>query len=152
MLENRDPGAAFLGMRFNTHRDAHVARAVQEGVVFSFRYGISILEELGIRPTVMRAGLGNMLLSPLFREALAASTGCAIELYRTDGAEGAARGAAVGSGFYRSLEDAFEGLERAMVVEPDAELVAMHSDAYERWVSGLPAVLERALSTRLPFG
>jgi xylulokinase len=147
MLSNCDPGAVLKGLRFHTHRVVHVARAVQEGVVFSFRYGISILEELGIRPAVMRAGLANMFLSPLFREALAATTGCAIELYRTDGAEGAARGAAVGAGFYPSLEDAFAGLELEAVVEPDSALAVRYSDAYGRWVQGLPAVLEDA---RLP--
>jgi xylulokinase len=137
MLENRDPGAAFTGLRFNTHAESHLARAVLEGVAFSFRYGIGILEELGLRPAVMRAGVTNMFQSALFRDALAATSGCAIELYHTDGAEGAARGAALGASFFASPSEAFAGLERAGLVEPDREREAPYQAAYRRWLDGL---------------
>ncbi|MGH9323821.1 MAG: xylulokinase [Vicinamibacteria bacterium] len=141
MLSNRDPGASFQGLRFNSHTEAHLARAVQEGVTFSFRYGIGIVEELGLHPTVMRAGLGNMLLSSVFREALAGSTGCSLELYRTDGAEGAARGAAFGSEFYGTPAEAFRSLEREALVEPDPELTPRYQEAYARWAEGLDGLL-----------
>jgi xylulokinase len=137
MLENRDPGAAFIGLRFNTHAESHLARAVLEGVAFSFRYGILVLEELGLRPAVLRAGLSNMFQSALFREALSATSGCAIELYRTDGAEGAARGAALGASFFASPKEAFAGLERMALVEPDREREGPYREAYQRWVKGL---------------
>jgi xylulokinase len=137
MLENRDPGAALIGLRFNTHTESHLARAVLEGVAFSFRYGIGILEELGLRPTVMRAALTNMFQSADFRDALSGISGCAIELYHTDGAEGAARGAALGASFFASPKEAFAGLERAAVVEPDREWEVACQDAYRRWLDGL---------------
>ncbi len=143
MLENRDPGASFQGLRFNSHGEAHLARAVQEGIAFSFRYGIGVLEEVGLTPSVLRAGLGNMLLSPLFREALAGATGSTLELYRTDGATGAARGAGLGAGFYRSCSEAFRGLEREATVEPDPELAPRYQEAYERWTRGLAGLLGR---------
>jgi xylulokinase len=145
MLENVDPGASLRGVRFNSHGEAHLARAVQEGIAFSFRYGIAILEDLGLHPSVMRAGLGNMLLSPPFREALAGVTGCALELYRTDGAEGAARGAALGTGFYRSTGEAFRGLEREATIEPDPERVPRYREAYEAWAEGLSSLLRENL-------
>jgi xylulokinase len=145
MLENLDPGASIRGLRFNDHTEAHLARAVQEGVAFSFRFGIGILEEVGLHPKVLRAGLGNMLLSPLFREALAAVTGCTLELYRTDGAEGAARGAALGVGFYRSPSEAFRGLELEAVVEPDPERLPRYREAYESWAQGLSLTLRENL-------
>jgi xylulokinase len=85
----------------------------------------------------MRAGLGNMLLSPLFREALVGVTGSTLELYRTDGAEGAARGAALGAGFYRGPGDAFRGLELEATIEPDSERAPRYREAYERWAEGL---------------
>jgi xylulokinase len=137
MLENRDPGAAFTGLRFNTHTESHLARSVLEGVAFSFRYGIGILEELGLRPAVMRAGLTNMFQSAPFRDALSGTSGCAIELYHTDGAEGAARGAALGASFFASPPEAFAGLEQAGVVEPDGEREASYQEAYRRWLDGL---------------
>ena len=142
MLENVDLGASLRGLRFNNHGEAHLARAVQEGIAFSFRYGIGILEDLGLHPSVMRAGLGNMLLSPLFREALAGVTGCTLELYRTDGAEGAARGAALGTGFYRSPSEAFRGLEREATIEPDPERRPRYREAYEAWAEGLESLLQ----------
>jgi xylulokinase len=137
MLENADPGATLRGLRFNTHGDAHVARAVQEGIAFSFRYGIDILEENGLRPKLLRAGSGNLFLSPVFREALAGVTGLPIELYSTDGAEGAARGAALGAGFYRSPSEAFRGLALESVVDPDRERAPLYREAYEVWAEGL---------------
>jgi xylulokinase len=145
MLENVDPGASLRGLRFNSHGEAHLARAVQEGIAFSFRYGIGILEELGLHPSVMRSGLSNMLLSPLFREALTGVTGCALELYRTDGAEGAARGAALGKGFYRSPSEAFRGLEREATIEPDRQRGPRYREAYQAWADGLFSLLRENL-------
>src|SRR5450759_1651940 len=39
MLGNKDPGARITGLNFNTHTNAHMFRAAQEGIAFSFRYG-----------------------------------------------------------------------------------------------------------------
>jgi xylulokinase len=141
MLENRDPGASFRGLRFNDHCEAHLARAVQEGVACAFRYGLEILEEVGLDPTVIRAGLGNMLLSGVFREALSGLSGATLELYRTDGAEGAARGAALGAGFYRSRAEAFQGLEIDSTVRPDLERASRYREIYEAWSEGLAHTL-----------
>ncbi len=145
MLENADPGAALRGLRFNTHGDGHLARAVQEGIAFSFRYGMEILEEIGIRPTLLRAGSGNLFLSPVFREALAGVTGLPIQLYKTDGAEGAARGAALGAEFYRSPSEAFRGLALEAEVEPDSGPARKYREAYEIWAEGLRESLRRGV-------
>lgn len=141
MLENRDPGASLSGLRFNTHGEAHLARAVQEGVAFAFRYGISILGELGLQPSLVRAPGANMFRSAVFREALAGTSNVRLELFDTDGAEGAARGAAMGASFYRSPSEAFRGIERITVVEPQPEKAAHYLEAYERWLEGLGSVV-----------
>jgi xylulokinase len=148
MLENQDPGASFRGLRFNDHREAHLARAVQEGVACAFRYGLEILEEVGLEVTVIRAGLGSMLLSPVFREALAALSGATLELYRTDGAEGAARGAAQGAGFYRSRAEAFQGLEIDSTITPDLERASRYREVYEAWSEGLAQALREQSKDR----
>jgi xylulokinase len=98
----------------------------------------------------MRAGLGNMLLSPLFREALAGATGCTLELYRTDGAEGAARGAALGAKFYRSPAEAFRGLELEATIEPDPERAPRYREAYDRWAEGLSGLSQRVRENLRP--
>jgi xylulokinase len=96
---------------------AHILHVAQEGIVFSFHYGMEIMKQTGIKPSVIRAGHANMFLSPVFRETLAGVSGATIELYNTDGSQGAAKGAGLGAGFYHSAE-AFEGLKIA-TAEPD---------------------------------
>ena len=121
MLQNRDIGGKIYGMDFNRHGKAHFFRAVQEGIAFAFRYGIDVMKESGITPSVIRAGNANMFLSPLFRQTLADVCNVTIDLYETDGATGAAMGAAVGAGYYNTYEEAFAGIKRIKVIEPSHE-------------------------------
>jgi xylulokinase len=86
----------------------------------------------------VRAGKGNMFLSDVFTHTFANTTQAAVELFETDGAEGAARAAAMGCGFYISAKEAFNGLTRVAVVEPQANLSAQYQDAYQAWVKLLP--------------
>jgi xylulokinase len=131
MLCNRDTGCSILGVNFNRHNRAHLLRAAQEGIVFSFCYGIEIMQEMGLKVDRIHAGRANMFLSPVFREALAGTSGATIELYDTDGAVGAARGAGIGAGIYRDAAEAFSTLERLDVIEPVRQ--DEYRAAYERW-------------------
>ncbi len=137
MLGNKNPGSLFSNIDFNRHSRAHVARAAQEGIVFSFKYGMEIMEQTGISPRMIRAGHANMFLSPLFREALACISGAQIELYNTDGSQGAALGAGVGAGFYKSFPDAFTGLKKILTVDPDASKIQAYKEAYNHWLEVL---------------
>jgi xylulokinase len=134
MLGNRRLGAQIAGLDFNRHTRAHLCRAVQEGVAFAFRYGIEAMRESGLDPRVLRAGDANLFKSPLFCETLAGVTGSEIELYDTDGALGAARGAGFGAGFYPSLKDAFRTLERRKRIAPPA---GPYAEAYADWTKQL---------------
>ena len=140
-LENLNPGALVAGIDFNRHSVAHVLRAAQEGIVFALQHGLEIMREMGIRVQTVRAGYANMFLSPLFREAFATVTGARVELYSTDGAQGAARGAGVGAGIYKSPREAFAGLAAVQSVQPDAAQAAAYADAYGRWKQSLGRVL-----------
>jgi xylulokinase len=140
MLGNRDVGARILGLNFNTHNKAHLFRAAQEGIVFSIRYGLDIMKETGIIPTVVRAGAANMFQSDIFREALSCITGTKIHLYNTDGSIGAARGAGIGSGYYRSVKEAFIGLNEVGVTTPDKSKTNAYSDAYLKWEEYLKTI------------
>ncbi len=141
VLENRNPGSLFAGLNFNIHQAAHLYRAGQEGIAFSFRYGMDIMKNMGIETKVIRAGKANMFLSPLFREALAAVSGATIELYNTDGAIGAARGAGIGSGFYKSAGEAFSNLQKLDTIEPNPPQAKAYLDAYENWKKQLEKVM-----------
>ncbi len=133
MLGNLDVSCMISNLNFNIHGKAHISRAAQEGIVFSLKYGIDIMETMGVRPSVIRAGHGNMFLSPVFRQSLADLTGASIELYNTDGSQGAARGAGVGAGIL-GLHEAFAGLKRILTVHPDAEGKRALTPAYESWL------------------
>jgi xylulokinase len=132
MLGNRDEGAQVHGLNFNTHTSSHLYRAAQEGIAFSFRYGLDIMKETGIKPNVIRAGMANMFLSNVFRQTLSDVTGAVINLYNTDGSAGAARGAGIGCGFYRSAAEAFQGLAEVGKTEPSGDRSAIEG-AYEKW-------------------
>ena len=60
MLENRDSGCSIHGVNFNRHGKAHLLRAAQEGIVFSFQYGMEIMEQMGLKVDKIHAGLANM--------------------------------------------------------------------------------------------
>jgi xylulokinase len=140
ILENKNIGSGFLGLNFNVHSQMHMFRAAQEGIVFAFRYGIDIMKNLGIQPDIIRAGDTNMFLSPVFRETLAGVTGATIELYNTDGSEGAARGAGLGTGFYASEKEAFSKLKKvAEISVPEDEKYEM---AYQNWLAKLKQFLK----------
>ena len=131
MLENKDTGCSIHGINFNRHDKRHLIRAAQEGIVFSFQYGIEIMEAMGLKVDKIHAGLANMFQSKIFRDTLAGVSGATIELYDTDGSVGAAKGAGIGAGFYKDNREAFATLERLEVILPDHE--AEYREAYERW-------------------
>jgi len=137
MLGNLNKGAQVSGLDFNIHSQAHFLRAAQEGVAFALRYGIDIMHNLGIRPEVIHAGYGNMFLSPVFRDTLSNITGASIELYNTDGSQGAARAAGVGAGIYSSYDEAFKGLEIINRTEPDPARRGKYTEAYDNWLDEL---------------
>lgn len=140
MLMNRDYGATISGLNFNIHSAPHLFRAAQEGIVFAFRYGFDIMKETGINPQVIRAGAANMFLSRVFRETLSCITGTEIDLYNTDGSAGAARGAGLGCGYYRSREEAFRSLQSVGTTEPDESKSGIYEEIYERWKKNLAAL------------
>lgn len=141
IFENKNIGASVGNLQFNTHSPSHLLRAIQEGIVFAMNYGLDIMRSMGVNARVVRAGRANMFLSPLFRGAFATVTGTTVELYDTDGAQGAARGAGVGFGFYKNCSEAFKKLEKLAVIEPDKNKTQQYLDTYENWLQHLNEIL-----------
>lgn len=131
ILQNKEIGCSIHGIDFNSTDKSYLIRAVQEGIVYSFKYGIEIMEAMGMTVNKIHAGKANMFLSPVFREALAGVTGATIELYDTDGSVGAAKGAGIGAGIYKDHNEAFATLKKLEIIEPTHE--AEYKAAYERW-------------------
>lgn len=130
---NKDMGCIVEGLNFNRHNKSHFIRAAHEGIVFAFKYGMDIMEDMGITPAVIRAGNANMFLSPVFRECLANLTKTGIELYNTDGSQGAARAAGIGAGIFKKAEEAFNGLEVIQTIEPEQSKHQPLLDAFQSW-------------------
>lgn len=141
-LGNRDISASIHGLKLNTHSKAHLLRAGQQGIVFALNYGLGIMKDMGVEINTVRAGNANMFLSPLFCNAFANVTGAVVELYNTDGSQGAARGAGIGSGIYKDFAQAFEGLKTTGTVEPNSKEKAEYDKAYQNWLK----VLNKQLS------
>lgn len=133
ILQNKDVGCSLHGINFNVHTKSHLLRAAQEGIVFSFKRGIEIMEGMGMNISNIHAGHANMFLSPIFREALACVTGATIDLYDTDGSVGAAKGAGIGAGIYKDSAEAFATLQHISTTVPDFTQSQAYTDAYELW-------------------
>lgn len=133
VLENRNVNAEISDLSLTKHTTNHIIRAAHEGIAFSFAYGMEIMKNIGMKPSVIRAGKANMFLSPIFRKTVASVSGATIELYNTDGSIGAARGAGLGRGFYKDSDEAFASLTKLATVTPDNENKISYNEAYQRW-------------------
>ena len=96
---------------------------------------------MGLEVEVVRAGNANMFLSPIFCEALSNTCNISIELYNTDGSIGAARGAGVGTGYYKNFDEAFDGLKKIKSFMPDSTKLSTYSDVYKKWEDSLNKIL-----------
>ncbi|MFT3746934.1 MAG: FGGY family carbohydrate kinase [Agriterribacter sp.] len=132
MLENKMPGAQISNLQLTVHTSAHLFRAVQEGIACAFKYGLDILRQNGIHPTVIRAGKANMFLSKLFTDLFVNFTGVPVELYENDGAAGAAIGGGIGAGVYKTAQEAFASYKPVSTTEP-GEAPAVYNEIYQRW-------------------
>lgn len=133
VLENRETGCSIHGINFNKHNRAHIIRAAQEGIVFSFCYGMEVMQDMGMDIYNIHAGKANMFLSQLFRQTLANTSGATIDLYETDGSVGAAKGAGMGCGIYKDNNEAFASLKKLVTIEPEPNMAQQYQEAYIRW-------------------
>jgi xylulokinase len=131
MLQNKIIDAHIHNIDLNKHTQAHIYRAVQEGIAFAFRYGLDIMRENGLYPTIIRAGKANLFLGDVFIQSFVNATGVAVELYENDGSVGAALGAGIGAGIYQSYEEAFANLKPLQKFEPVN--VDLYNELYLKW-------------------
>lgn len=130
-------GSHMTGLDFNRHTASHLARAVQEGIAFAMASCLNSISDLGIECAIIRAGNANLFKSDLFSQVLANSTGLPVQIFNSDGAEGAARAAAWGVGFYRNRAEAFQNLQRQSCIEPDRKITTVYREKYVQWTAQL---------------
>lgn len=142
MLNNKIAGAHFSNIDLNLHGPSEMFRAIQEGIAFSFRYGLDILKENSMAPAIIRAGKSNLFLSELFGQSFVDITGVPVELHENDGSYGAAVGAGIGAGMYQSAAEAFTNKKPLAVIERGTDQASLE-EAYQEWKSLLIDTLNR---------
>lgn len=140
MLQNKMVGAHINNIDLNKHSKAHIFRAVQEGIAFAFRYGLDIMRENNLHPTIIRAGRSNLFLSDVFIQSFVNATGVAVELYSNDGSVGAALGAGIGAGIYKNFNEAFSNFKPIKKIEPGN--TGLYDELYLNWKKLLEAHLK----------
>jgi xylulokinase len=131
IFNNKIIGAQMLGIDLNKHTAAHIYKAAQEGIAFAFRYGLDIMRENKLEPSVIKAGQANLFLSPVFTHAFVNATGVPVALYNVEGSVGAALGAGIGAGIYKELKDAFADTKSIQRIEPTE--TKLYNALYENW-------------------
>lgn len=131
MLQNKMIGAHIENLDLNKHTKAHIFRAVQEGIAFAFRYGLDIMRENNLNPSIIRAGKANLFLSDVFIQSFVNATGVPVELYENDGSVGAALGAGIGAGIYKSYSEAYTKFKTLGKFEPTN--VEKYEELYQEW-------------------
>ena len=140
ILNNKIIGSHIHNIDLNKHTAAHLYRAGQEGIAFAFRYGLDIMRENGMHPSIIRAGKANMFLSNVFAEAFVNATNVPVELYNCDGSVGAALGAGIGANIFSNAKDAFANMKPLQLIEPTH--AKLYDDLYKGWKECLNRDLE----------
>jgi xylulokinase len=135
IFNNKIIGAQMLGIDLNKHTAAHIYKAAQEGIAFAFRYGLDIMRENKLEPSVIKAGQANLFLSPVFTHAFVNATGVPVALYNVEGSVGAALGAGIGAGIYKELKEAFADTKPIQLIEPTE--TDQYNLLYENWKNNL---------------
>ena len=133
IFENKLIGSHLLNLDFNKHETGHMLRAAVEGIIYALNLGFEMLSDLNINRNTIRAGNANLFLSDIFKTIFANVTDTPLEIFNTDGANGAARGAALGFGIFETMEEAFDDLQLLEVIEPNSELCTMYKESFEGW-------------------
>ncbi len=135
IFNNKMIGAHFLNLNLNQHTASHMYRAIQEGIAFSFRYGLDIMRDNGITPTIIRAGHANLFKSNVFTEAFVNTLNVPVELYDVDGSVGAAKAGGIGAGLYTSAKEAFHYFKPIQIIEPTVS--KKYDELYQHWLKSL---------------
>ena len=131
LFGNKKIDSHLLGLDFNKHNNNHIIRSVLEGISFSLCYSIELLRDFGVNVETVKVGKANLFLSKVFRESFVNSANVKLQMFDTNGAEGAARGAALGSGHYKDAKEAFGSLKLISEEIPNGDNT--YYDRYLDW-------------------
>ncbi len=132
---------AFVGLTL-AHDRRYLTRAVMEGVAFGLRDGLDLMVAAGMPRPSQVLGSGGGTASPVWRQILADVLGASIATPATT--EGAAYGAAVlaavGVGWFGTVEAATDALVRATPAAEPGPDASAYVDAHARYRDLYPAL------------
>ena len=139
-----DARGVFFGLS-GIHAKRDMTRAVMEGVTYSLRQCLDVLQEMGIAFETMLA-TGGGAKSPFWRQMMADLYRC--EVTTIDSEEGPALGAAilaaVGAGLYPDVETACDAIITTNPPQqPNAAHTAQYEPYYARYTALYPALKEQ---------
>ncbi len=140
VFNNQDMGAHILNLNLNIHTRAHFFRAALEGLAFSYTYGMEILKNDGATAKVIRAGNDNLFRASILPITLATLLKQPIELYKTNGATGAARCVGLANGSFNNLKEVI-AKDKVITFYPDTT-THHYEQAYIQWKKALNAIQE----------
>jgi sugar (pentulose or hexulose) kinase len=123
----------------NTYEDSQISRAIMEGAAFEMRRKIAGLEQAGL-PAERITMTGGPSESPIWPQIIADTTGLEVTIVagQSAGAVGAALMAAVGSGFFKDEEEAFQAMGQKPVRRLSPQNGGTYSGLYEEYVNRYP--------------
>ena len=143
--------AAFFGMSLNNSQ-AHLVRAVMEGVVFALRQGLDLMQSLGV-PLERLIASGGATRHPLWLQLQADIFGQPI--YVSQQQEATGRGAAllagIGCGIYANTLDAIRrtvDLSIQTAIQPRPENVSRYARAYRQYCQFYPVLKAAGFANR----
>ncbi len=132
---------AFVGLTLR-HARPHLTRAVLEGVAFGLRDSLELMRSVGLPSSGQARATGGGSRSRLWRQILAdvLETTVATTSATEGAAQGAAMLAAVGAGWFETVEDACRAWVRVDDGTVPSEDTARYRDAYARYRELYPAL------------
>ena len=137
IFENKDFGSNINNINLNKHNRNHLIRSSLEGIVFSMIYGLEILINDNVSPSIIRAGNDNLFQSDIFSKTFSTLSNNEIEIYDVTGAYGAARAA----GFGKEITDINKN-DFLKKITPSIDK-NIYYDSYNRWKEKLTLILNK---------
>lgn len=127
-----DLRASFVGLGFG-HDARHLCRAVYEGIAFTLRDCLTVLNDRNMGFDTARL-VGGGTRSALWRQIIADVTGLVIEIpAEGDASYGAALIAGIGAGIFADHTDAARVIRIAETLQPDPSLAGVYGSAFARF-------------------
>ena len=132
MFNNKDIGSHIINYDSAIHNNNHLFRATLEGIAFSFVYGMELLKNDNLTPSLIRAGNDNLFQSEVFSTTISTLLNNEIEIHNVSGAYGAARSVGIKNQDFKSYSEEISKGDYIKSFEPDTKC-QKYIDAYNIW-------------------